>query len=590
MAHNNQGQLPLADRGRAGGSLTDSIPELGELIPVDEFFQDYIGSLGRAPSFGQVLASRQGSRGPENGPAAAMPSSATSRGGQLGPQSRPMPPTFWQQGQQAQQGPPMQQQQKRNTSLENAHMAAQQAQQAQQAHAMQQLLSGANGAVNPALAAQYVSMLNAQAGFLGSGGQVTQELIRKLVQAGPALSMPPPAQIYPTRLLHQLQTPKGAPLGPNDRSGRNGTGRPGADGHAQRNSAPSGNDIHEDGDKSDTAQSTGMDGVSQQGTSKNNRTARQQLQNKQAQQRYRERRKRKVVEMEQAVTVMSQQVDELQTVLKQNVALQEKNMALEQALAEKDRQVAAMQDSLRQQPQSGEAGRPSGGGGSGEGSDGPVAAFEGMSDLKLEFQGQIMKLEHFIEMHNLRDADPFGANIAKDVLDAMNTLIEDGCRVCRRVQAEGVQVLNLIARDPQSLSVFATDMEAEKWSRALQAIKLAPMQKGQMLMWREEHLRNMADIYRERAALNLQAIGVMMPRKDHDTNTPLEECSVLQHVEDMQTSGYLQTAKSNLVLSNLLDEIKDNLKREQKLVLQFNWVLMNRILTPIQSALFMGAR
>ena len=56
--------------------------------------------------------------------------------------------------------------------------------------------------------------------------------------------------------------------------------------------------------------------------SRTNRTPRQQLQNKQAQQRYRERRKMKVTELEGALAGMSQQVDELQGVLKQNVALQ----------------------------------------------------------------------------------------------------------------------------------------------------------------------------------------------------------------------------------------------------------------------------
>lgn len=53
-----------------------------------------------------------------------------------------------------------------------------------------------------------------------------------------------------------------------------------------------------------------------------NRTCRQQLQNKQAQQRYRERRKMKVTEMEQALAATSEQLDELQGVMKQKVALQ----------------------------------------------------------------------------------------------------------------------------------------------------------------------------------------------------------------------------------------------------------------------------
>ena len=33
--------------------------------------------------------------------------------------------------------------------------------------------------------------------------------------------------------------------------------------------------------------------------------------------------------------------------------------------------------------------------------------------------------------------------------------------------------------------------------------------------------------------------------------------------------------------------LQGNLKREQRTVLQFNWVLMKRILTPVQSALFL---
>ena len=39
-------------------------------------------------------------------------------------------------------------------------------------------------------------------------------------------------------------------------------------------------------------------------------------------------------------------------------------------------------------------------------------AFDGMSDLKLEFQGQIMKLQQYIEANNLRHVDPLGAHHA----------------------------------------------------------------------------------------------------------------------------------------------------------------------------------
>ena len=39
-------------------------------------------------------------------------------------------------------------------------------------------------------------------------------------------------------------------------------------------------------------------------------------------------------------------------------------------------------------------------------------AFEGMSELKVEFQGHIMRLEQLIEHHRLREADPTGGRSA----------------------------------------------------------------------------------------------------------------------------------------------------------------------------------
>ena len=46
-------------------------------------------------------------------------------------------------------------------------------------------------------------------------------------------------------------------------------------------------------------------------------------------------------------------------------------------------------------------------------------------------------------------------------------MVEDGCRVCRRVQAEGMQVLSLITQDPKSLTELASAQEREKWAAAV---------------------------------------------------------------------------------------------------------------------------
>ncbi len=55
----------------------------------------------------------------------------------------------------------------------------------------------------------------------------------------------------------------------------------------------------------------------------------------------------------------------------------------------------------------------------------------------------------------------------KDILAHVTDMVDEGCRVCRRVQAEGIQVLSLITRDPHSLTQLASAQEREKWAGAV---------------------------------------------------------------------------------------------------------------------------
>lgn len=319
--------------------------------------------------------------------------------------------------------------------------------------------------------------------------------------------------------------------------------------------------------------------------SRTNRTPRQQLQNKQAQQRYRERRKMKVTEMEQALAAMSQQVDELQGVLKQNVALQDKTLRLEQMVSERDTKIEQLASQLKSAsaqpanvPDQDVAHEPD------EARRQVTPALDGMSHLKLEFQGQIMKLQQFIEANNLRKADPFGSDVPRDVTAHLTEMVEDGLRVCRKVQAEGIQVLDLITHSPSSLDEVGTAQEREKWVAAVRAVKMTALQTEQLLLWRDEHLRNMHAIYEQRQHLNMQALRKMNPGAEDE---PIDQHSSAKLVEAMEKEGYLPTAKANLELCEALEKIKENLKFEQRSVLQFNWVLVHRILSPIQVALFM---
>lgn len=82
-----------------------------------------------------------------------------------------------------------------------------------------------------------------------------------------------------------------------------------------------------------------------------------------------------------------------------------------------------------------------------------------------------MKLQQFIEANNLRKADPFGSDVPRDVTAHLTEMVEDGLRVCRKVQAEGIQVLDLITHSPSSLDEVGIAQEREKW---LAAVRVRP--------------------------------------------------------------------------------------------------------------------
>lgn len=94
--------------------------------------------------------------------------------------------------------------------------------------------------------------------------------------------------------------------------------------------------------------------------------------------------------------------------------LQDKVLRLEQMLAERDLKIEQLGGQLKAAPPATSA-QPSapnqdaaGGPREIEGRNPSNSAFDGMSDLKLEFQGQIMKLQQYIEANNLRHVDPLG--------------------------------------------------------------------------------------------------------------------------------------------------------------------------------------
>ena len=96
--------------------------------------------------------------------------------------------------------------------------------------------------------------------------------------------------------------------------------------------------------------------------------------------------------------------------------------------------------------------------------------------------------------------------------------------------------------------------------------------------------RCVADVQRpnRRHAVCAQAMSLMLPKNVGRRQIP--DASTLESRMDCMkvTSSYSCVALSNVHLDSILDDIKGNLRKEQRTVMELNYTTMHKVLTPIQ--------
>ena len=129
--------------------------------------------------------------------------------------------------------------------------------------------------------------------------------------------------------------------------------------------------------------------------------------------------------------------------------------------------------------------------------------------------------------------------------------------------------------------------ERSRWERALALMQLARPQQEQLLLLRSAHLAKLREVYRERERLNMAAMAQMLPSSGRFP--PGGDASLEGRLAAVSTTGYLPMARSNAELAAVLDAVKDNLRREQRAVMDLNCITISRILSPVQAARYMMA-
>lgn len=324
----------------------------------------------------------------------------------------------------------------------------------------------------------------------------------------------------------------------------------------------------------------------------NGKSGRQQAANKVAQQRYRERKKQKYAEMEKTVAELKAQLSDLHALTRRNSMLEQMNSALQAQVVAKETELERLKASLDAQSDASLLNSSAGNGSEemkrngpcGEGACGPCDVLPrdltGI-DFQTGFADQISALRTFMKEKEITD-DVEEKHLKKEDYDTLASLVGRCCQLCQAaIRAEGVRVLDLIKGSMEEWENKGGD---PKWDEALDRIKVRQDQEREMLLLRDSHLVKMQEIYSEREQLNLDAIAMMLP---HSSREPEKDMTVKGRLTSMSRGTYLPLARNNAELNEILEKIKQNLRREQRAMMELNCCTISQILTPLQAARYM---
>lgn len=307
------------------------------------------------------------------------------------------------------------------------------------------------------------------------------------------------------------------------------------------------------------------------------RTPRQQQLNKQAQQRYRERKKAKALEMESAVETLTTQIVELKTVREEKAALEEKTLQLERSLLEKEAELQRVRSEIVAAKRTSEK----------DSNCSELSSvnyeIDKVSGGEMEqFHDKVEDLKNFMQKARLDSAslsNPTMESLSDDVLREVSKRVDAVCLSCMKLmRLEGPDLGELMSLNNGRIIVNADDHE--HWIRIATMLKLNDDQKKRGLMLRDQHAVKMESIYGARQDMNLEAISLLLP-SDQGGRAP-----AMSKVSCFSFGSFFHRASHRSRTAQVLENLKSNLRDEQKAVSELEYMVFHRVLNPIQGGWF----
>jgi hypothetical protein len=315
------------------------------------------------------------------------------------------------------------------------------------------------------------------------------------------------------------------------------------------------------------------------------RDERQQMLNKMAQIRYRERKRTKVDSLEGDVSALEAQIADLRVRQAENADLEQQNRALTAQIEQKDSAIAEAQHNgakvQQQLPGTAESAR----GGL------PKDTPEDLDRLVKEWIAKSVEIINLVELIGLGEGNKSSLgrlkndvkrsvrktlsaktrDVLKDVEPRLTEMVSDVTTLCIRVmRLQGAQVEQLMTADYDMVCSMRGWKEEGKWLKAARELDFTPEQRKRVLGARDEALGILHELYGQRQALNAQVLHGMQPT----LFTPAAG-----------DDGATAAAKE---MVRLLDALGANLAAEQKELARQDFVLFRQLLTPIQAGLLVS--
>lgn len=307
-----------------------------------------------------------------------------------------------------------------------------------------------------------------------------------------------------------------------------------------------------------------------------NRTVRQQTLNKQAQQRYRQRKKAKAIELEMAVESLSDEIQHLKAVKEEKKMLEERTMELERNLLEKDAEIQRLKTHNSAKKGSEKDSNCS----DMSSTDLEKDVDRAPSRLAMEFETKVQSLERVLQRYSLdpsQRSDPSTRDINEHAMKDVSKAVEEVCMTCVRIlRVDGPNVWDLIQGRVGGGVIYELHGH-DRWMEIAASLQLSEEQRRLAEMLRSQHLEKCDKISNERQSLNLQAISLLLPN-DQGGQAPALGKSCFS------ISSFIQKSKHSSRTHMALDKLKTNLREEQKLISELEYMTFNRVMNPIQGA------